>query len=67
MVRKTESSKQTKKVKPVVKHALIKNITFGVLSYKDFYLGINETKAVVYTDVIKNYAGKKLIKILKIY
>lgn len=67
MVRKTESSKQTKKIKPTVKHALIKNLTFGVLSYKGFYLGVNETKVVEYTDVIKNYAGKKLIKVLKIY
>ena len=54
-------------IKPVVKHALIKNITFGVLSGKDLYLGVNETKVVEYTKTIKDYAGRKLIKILKIY
>lgn len=67
MVRKAESVKQSKKIKPVVKQALIKNITFGVLSCKEFYLGVNESKVVTYTKTVKDYAGKKLIKILKIY
>ena len=59
--------KSVKQIKPVTKKALIKNITFGVLSDKGFYLGVNETKVVEYTQQVKDYAGKKLIKILKIY
>lgn len=54
-------------IKPTVKYALIQNITFGDLCYKDFSLKTNEIKTVVYTQQIKDYAGKKLIKIIKIY
>lgn len=67
MVRKAEAVKQVKKIKPVVKQALIKNIAFGVVSCAEFYLGVNESKVVEYTKLVKDYAGKKLIKILKIY
>lgn len=67
MVRKVEPIKRTEPIKPIVKKALVKNITFGVLSSKDFYLGVNESRVVEYTKTIKDYAGRKLIKILKIY
>lgn len=65
--RKSKVVESVSTIQPTVKYALIKNITFGILSNKDFYLGVNETKSVVYTKQIKDYAGKKLIKILKIY
>lgn len=67
MVRRVEPVRRVSTIKPVVKHALIRNIAFGVLSNDEFYLGVNETKVVEYTKTIKDYAGKKLIKILKIY
>jgi len=67
MVRKAEPIRRVETRKPVVKYASIRNITFGVLSSDEFYLGVNETKTVEYTKTVKNYAGKKLIKILKIY
>lgn len=54
-------------VKPTVKQALIQNITFGDLCYKGFSLKTNEVKTVEYTKQIKDYAGKKLIRIIKIF
>ena len=65
--RKSKAVEKPTIVKPTVKQALIQNITFGDLCYKDFYLKTNEVKTVVYTKEIKDYAGKKLIRILKIY
>lgn len=54
-------------IKPTVKQALIQNITFGDLCNEDFSLRVNEVKTVVYTKKVKDYAGKKLIKIIKIF
>lgn len=65
--RKSKTVEKVAVIKPTVKQALIQNITFGDLCYKDFYLKTNEVKTVVYTKEIKDYAGKKLIRILKIY
>lgn len=65
--RKSKTVEKVAAIKPTVKQALIQNITFGDLCYKDFYLKTNEVKTVVYTKEIKDYAGKKLIRILKIY
>lgn len=65
--RKSKVVETVSTIKPTVKYALIQNITFGDLCYKDFNLKTNEIKSVVYTQQIKDYAGKKLIKIIKIY
>ena len=66
MVRKVGIG-QPKQIQASVKQALIKNITFGILNCREFCLNVNESKVVNYTELVKNYAGKKLIKILKIY
>lgn len=65
--RKSKTVEKVAVIKPTVKQALIQNITFGDLCNKEFSLRTNEVKTVVYTQRIKDYAGKKLIKILKIY
>lgn len=66
-INKNTVVKTASKIQPVVKQALIQNITFGDLCYKGFYLKTNEIKAVPYTKQVKEYAGKKLIRIIKIY
>ena len=56
-----------KKKVEVVKQALIKNISWGSLSFPEFSLKKGETKQVVYTRNLRDYAAQKLIKILKIF
>jgi len=65
--RKSKVVESVSTIQPTVKQALIQNITFGDLCYKDFNLKTNEIKVVAYTKQVKEYAGKKLIRIIKIY
>lgn len=50
-----------------VKKALVKNLTWGTLTLPEGTLGKGETKEINYSRKLRDYAGKGLIKILKIY
>ena len=67
MARRKKVVETVSVIRPTVKQALIQNITFGDLCDTNFSLKTNEVKTVEYTKQIKDYAGKKLIRILKIY
>ena len=50
-----------------VKSAVIQNNTCGNLNFPDLQLMVGEIKTVAYTKRVKNYAGAKLIKVIKIF
>jgi len=67
MARRKKVVETVSVIRPTVKQALIQNITFGDLCDANFSLRTNEVKTVEYTKQIKDYAGKKLIRIIKIF